>query len=450
MLLPHLKKHDTDIYTLIKGEEKRQKEGLELIPSENYVSLAVSEAVGSVLENKYAEGYPNKRYYTGNEYVDPIETFARDRAKKLFGVPYVNVQPLSGAPANLEIYAALFEKDDVALSQLLSHGGHLSMGQTASFTSKYYHTEFYHLTKDGEVDFDELRELARKLKPKIIWSGGTGYTRIFKWEKYAEIADEVGAYFVADISHIGGLVAGKAHPSPANFAHVIMSTTHKTLRGPRGAMIMVTEKGIKKDPDLPKKIDYAVFPGLQGGPHMNKIAGIAVALKEASTKSFQTYALQIVTNAKMLAHELKEYGFELIGNTSENHMIWINLQNKGIDGWQAHITLEMACIYGNKQTIPYDSKSPFFPSGYRIGTPAVTTRGMKEKEMKKIAAFINRGIEICRKYAVEGILSVDKEIAKAARAKYRSRIVKSKELLALRKEVITFAKKFPVPIEAKK
>jgi len=360
------------------------------------------------------------------------------------------MQPLSGAPANLEIYAALFKPGDVALSQLLSHGGHLSMGQTASYTSKYYHTEFYHLTKEGEVDFKELKELTRKLKPKIIWSGGTGYTKIFKWDKYAEIADEVGAYFVADISHIGGLVAGGAHPSPAPYAHLIMTTTHKTLRGPRGAIIMVTDKGLKKDPDLPKKIDYAVFPGLQGGPHMNKIAGIAVALKEASTKAFQAYSLQIVKNARTLAEELKEYGFDLIGNGSENHMIWINLQNKGIDGWQAHITLEMAAMYGNKQTIPFDPKSPFFPSGYRLGTPAITTRGMEEKEMKKIGEFINRGIEICKKYSVEGILSDDKEIAKAARARYRAKVTKAKELLGLRKEVIAFAKKFPVPIEAKK
>ncbi|HEX7042692.1 MAG TPA: serine hydroxymethyltransferase [Patescibacteria group bacterium] len=449
MTLKYLKVHDSEIYKIIKGEERRQKEGLELIPSENYVSNSVSEAVGSVLENKYAEGYPNKRYYTGNEYVDPLETAARERAKKLFGVPYVNVQPLSGAPANLEIYAALFEDGDVALSQLLSHGGHLSMGQTASYTSKYYHTEFYHLTPEGEVDFDELRKLAKKLKPKIIWSGGTAYTKVFKWEKYAEIADEVGAYFVADISHIGGLVAGGAHPSPAKFAHVIMTTTHKTLRGPRGAMIMVTEKGLKKNPDLPKKIDYAVFPGLQGGPHMNKIAGIAVALKEASTTQFKKYSEQIVKNAGILADELKKNGFDLIGNGSENHMVWINLQNKEIDGWQAHVTLERACIFGNKQTIPYDPKSPFFPSGYRIGTPAVTTRGMKEKEMKKIAEFINRGVKICQELSVKGLLSDDKEIAKKAREKYKSNIQKSKELDKLKKEVVAFAKKFPTPIESK-
>lgn len=443
--MKNLQKNDPQIYKIIKGEEKRQIEGLEMIPSENYVSQSVQEAVGSVLENKYAEGYPKKRYYTGNEYVDPLETLARDRIKKLFGVAHVNVQPYSGSPANLEIYAALWEEGDVALSQLLSHGGHLSMGQQASFTSKYYPTEFYHLTKDGEVDFDELRTLAKKLKPKIIWSGGTGYTRIFKWKKYAEIADEVGAYFVADISHIGGLVAGGAHPSPAPYAHLIMTTTHKTLRGPRGAIIMVTKKGIKKNPELPKKIDYAVFPGHQGGPHMNKIAGIAVAVKEASTASFQKYSQQIVKNSKVLAGEFKKYGFTLVGNGSENHMIWMDLRNKGIEGWHAHIGLEMVHIYGNKQTIPDDPKSPFFPSGYRLGTPAITTRGMKEKEMKKIAGFINRGMEILRKLNVEGMSTDDKEKNKKARENFLKRLEKSKELAKLRGEVIAFSRKFPVP-----
>ncbi len=444
-MMKNLQKEDPQIYKLIQGEEKRQKEGLEMIPSENYVSQAVSEAVGSVLENKYAEGYPKKRYYTGNAYVDPLESLAKERAQNLFGVPYVNVQPLSGAPANLEIYAALFEPGDTALSQLLSHGGHLSMGQEASYTSKYYPTQFYHLTKDGEVDFDELQKLARKLKPKIIWSGGTGYTKIFKWKKYAEIADEVGAYFVADISHIGGVVAGGAHPSPVPYAHVIMTTTHKTLRGPRGAMIMVTQRGIKKNPELPKKIDYAVFPGLQGGPHMNKIAGIAVALKEASTKSFQKYSLQIVNNAKVLAEEFRQSGFTLVGGGSENHMIWIDLRNKDIEGWHAHVTLEMANIYGNKQTIPYDTRSPFYPSGYRLGTPAITTRGMKEREMKKIAGFINEGIEIARKYNVEGIGSENREKDQRARKKFKDTIEKSKEIVALQKKVILFASKFPVP-----
>jgi len=440
-----LKKTDPQIANLILGEKRRQKDGLEMIPSENYVSASVREAVGSIFENKYAEGYPRKRYYTGNEFVDPLEELCIERAKKVFGVAHANVQPYSGSPANLEIYGALCKPGELALSQLLSHGGHLSMGQDASYTSKYYKAEYYHLTKDGEVDFDELHKLAKKLRPKIIWSGGTGYTRIFKWEKYAKIADEVGAYFVADISHIAGLVAGGAHPSPVRYAHVVMTTTHKTLRGPRGAMILVTEKGLKKDPELPKKVDFSVFPGHQGGPHMNKIAGIAVALKEAATPSFRKYTAQIVSNAKALAEALKTYGFSLVGNGSENHMVWIDLRNKDIEGWHAHIGLEMVNIFGNKQTIPYDPKKPYYPSGYRLGTPAITTRGMKEKEMKTIAGFINTGIEILRELNIAGIGSPDKETDQQARKEYKQRLKRSKSLKKLKEEVVQFARKFPVP-----
>lgn len=440
-----IEKTDPEIYKLIKLEEKRQIEGLELIPSENYVSRAVREAVGSVFENKYAEGYPGKRYYTGNIAVDELETICQNRAKKLFDVPYVNVQPYSGSPANLEIFGAVCEPGDIVLSQLLSHGGHLSMGQTASYTSRFYKAEFYHLTKDGEVDFEELSKLAKKFRPKIIWSGGTAYTHIFKWDKYAKIADSVGAYFIADISHIAGLIAGGAHPSPVPYCHIVMTTTHKTLRGPRGALIMVTRKGLKKNPELPKKIDYSIFPGHQGGPHMNKIAGIAVALKEASTDKFKKYAEQIVKNSNILAEEFTRMGYKLIGNGSKNHMVWLNLTNKGIEGWHAHVTLEIANIYGNKQTIPSDPKSPFFPSGYRIGTPAVTTRGMKEAEMKKIAGFINEGIEICRRLNIYDINTNDKVKNKIAREKYFKAAKKDKALLDLKTRVIKFAKKFPVP-----
>lgn len=439
----HIQDEDKDIAALITQEAERQRQGLEMIPSENIVSQAVHEAIASDLENKYAEGYPGARYYTGNEFVDQIETICRDRAKQLFGVPYVNVQPLSGAPANLEIFAALMEQGDVALSQELSDGGHLSMGQRASFTSHYYHAEYYHLNSDGEVNFDELRELARKLKPKIIWSGGTGYTRVFKWEKYAEIADEVGAYFVADISHIGGLVAGGAHPSPVPFAHVIMTTTHKTIRGPRGAMILVTQKGLDKNPELPRKIDYAVFPGHQGGPHMNKIAGIAVALKEAMTPEFKAYSHQIVANARALAERLKEHGFTLVGNGSENHMVWIDVRSKGIAGWEVHTGLEMAYIFGNKQTIPSEPKSPFFPSGYRLGTPTLTTRGMGEAEMRAIADFINDGVEIIRANYVANIASADKEVAAAGRRQFKDKLSKDAGLQTLKAKVIAFASAYP-------
>ena len=435
---------DDEISRLIAGEAQRQRDGLEMIPSENIVSEAVREAVGSVLENKYAEGYPGRRYYTGNEFVDKIETLCQDRAKGLFGVPYVNVQPHSGSPANLEIFAALMEPGDVALSQELSHGGHLSMGQMASFTSRYYQTQYYHLKDDGEIDFDELASLARKVKPKLIWSGGTGYTKVFKWEKYAEIADEVGAYFAADISHIGGLVAGGAHPSPVPYAHVVMTTTHKTIRGPRGALIMVTQKGLDKNPELPKKIDFAVFPGHQGGPHMNKIAGIAVALKEAAAPDFSIYARQVVANAAALADGLKAHGFKLVGNGSENHMVWIDLQNKGIAGWEAHVGLEMAYIFGNKQTIPNEPKSPFFPSGYRLGTPTLTTRGMKEQDMRAIADFINEGIDILRAEYIPDIASKDKETASSAREMYKAALAQNRALHDLKAAVISFASRFSV------
>lgn len=443
--MSNLKKTDPEIANLIKGEQKRQIEGLEMIPSENYVSRAIREAVGSIFENKYAEGYPRKRYYTGNEFVDPLEDLCRERAKKLFGVVHVNVQPYSGSPANLEIYGAICKPGDLILSQLLSHGGHLSMGQEASYTSKYYKAAYYHLTQDGEIDFDELYKLAKKMKPRIIWSGGTAYTRVFKWNKYAKIADEIGAYFVADVSHIAGLIAGGAHPDPAPYAHLIMTTTHKTLRGPRGALIMVTKKGLKKDPDLPKKVDFSVFPGHQGGPHMNKIAGIAVALKEAASKKFKNYAHQIVKNSVSLANELKRYGFKLVGNGSENHMIWIDLRNKGMDGWQAHVTLEKANIFGNKQTIPSDARKPFYPSGYRLGTPAITTRGMKEKDMLVIAKLINEGVEIAKKLGNPDIGHLNKEKDQKARKTYRATLKKNKEIKILKSKVIKFAKKFPVP-----
>lgn len=438
-----LGKTDPEIALQLQREEKRQIEGLEMIPSENYVSSAVRQAVGSVLENKYAEGLPKKRYYTGNEFVDKIEQLCIERAKKLFGAIHVNVQPYSGSPANLEIFGAICQPEDIVLSQLLSHGGHLSMGQKASYTSRYYKAIYYHLTKEGEIDFEELFKIAKKVKPKIIWSGGTAYTRIFQWEKYSQIADKVGAYFVADVSHIAGLIVGGVHPSPLSHAHVIMTTTHKTLRGPRGAMIMVTKKGLEKDKDLPAKIDFSVFPGHQGGPHVNKIAGIAVALKEASTAAFKKYAFQIVANSKTLAEELKKHGFNLIGNGSENHMIWIDLRNKGIDGWQAHVALEKVYIFGNKQTIPFDPRKPYYPSGFRLGTPAITTRGMKEKEMITIAGFINEGVKIAKKYGNPDIGDSDREKDQKARRNFKKALLGSKEIKKLRSKVTSFARKFP-------
>ena len=436
------------VFELIKAEEKRQEETLMLIPSENYASRAVREAMGSVFANKYAEGYPGKRYYQGNGVVDELERLCQERAKNLFRVPYVNVQPLSGAPANLAILKALKEgSNDIQLSQLLEMGGHLSMGQKASITSEYMDAVHYGVTKEGEIDWEELERLAVKHKPRIIWSGGTAYTRIFQWEKYARIADKVGAYFVADISHIGGLVAGGAHPSPVPFAHVIMTTTHKTLRGPRGAMIMVTEKGRNKDQELEKRMDKAVFPGVQGGPHMENVAALAIALEEAGKQEFREYAKQIVKNAAALSFELRDMKYDLIGGGTQNHMIWIDLTNKGIDGWTAAWALEAAGIITNRQTVPGEKKSAYYPSGLRLGTPAVTTRGMKEPEMKQIAKWIDQTLTITHSTLINrypDIGSQDKEKDQEDRKRFKREIKEDKELCMIATEVVKMCRKYPI------
>lgn len=389
-----LKKQDPKIEKLIKLERERQQTSLEMIPSENHSSLAVREALGSLLTDKYAEGYPKKRYYAGLEYYDKIETICQERAKKLFEVPYANVQPYSGSPANQAVCLALLNPGDRIMGMALPMGGHLTHGWKVNFSGKIFNSVQYGVDKKTHLlNYKEIEELARKTKPKLIWVGATAYPRIFDWEKFSQIANSIDAYLAADIAHIAGLIVGGVHPSPAPYCHIITTTTHKTLRGPRGGIIMVTEKGIKKDPELPKKIDKTVFPGLQGGPHMNNIAAIAVCLKEASMPVFKKYARQVVKNAKTLAEELKKYGFKLITGGTDNHLILIDLRNKKISGSQAQLRLEKAGITVNKNTIPFDSKPPFNPSGIRLGTPALTTRGMKEKEMKQIARFINEVIE---------------------------------------------------------
>lgn len=426
---------DKQVADLTKLEEKRQAETLQMIPSENYSSKAVREAMGSVFENKYAEGYPGKRYYQGNSVVDDLERLCQERAKTAFGVPFVNVQPLSGAPANLAILKALKKSnEDIQLSQLLAMGGHLSMGQDASITNEYMKSMHYGMTPQGEIDWEELERLAIKYKPRIIWSGGTGYTKIFKWERYAEIAKRVGAYFVADISHIGGLVAGGAHPSPVPFADVVMTTTHKTLRGPRGAMIMA------KDPEIAKKIDSAVFPGVQGGPHMENIAALAVALEETQRPQFKAYSEQIVKNAQVIAKELLRKDYLLVGGGTENHMIWIDLSNKGLDGWAAAWALEFAGIIANRQTVPNERKSPYYPSGLRLGTPAATTRGMKEPEMKMIARWID---EVVANTKFAGNEDRDKD--QAARKKFKEEMKNEPGLVKIREEVKELCQEFPVP-----
>ncbi len=388
-----LEKKDPQIYNYYQKEKERQETTLEMIPSENHTSPEVREALGSLLTDKYAEGYPGKRYYAGLEYYDKIEDLCRERAKSLFNVPFVNVQPYSGSPANLAVYFAVLDVGDTIMGMHLAHGGHLTHGWKVNFSAKYYNSVQYTVDKNSHLlDYKEMERLVEENKPKLIWVGATAYPRIFNWKRLAEIADAAGAYLAADISHIAGLIVGESHPSPVPYVHIITTTTHKTLRGPRGGMIMVTEKGLKKDPDLSSKIDKAVFPGLQGGPHENSIAAIAVCLKEASDPSFKDYADQIVRNAQTLASELVKKGFDLITGGTDNHLILIDLRNKNILGKEAQLGLEKAGITTNKNAIPFDPNPPFKPSGLRIGTPAITTRGMKEGEMKKIASWIDQVI----------------------------------------------------------
>ncbi|OGY23404.1 MAG: serine hydroxymethyltransferase [Candidatus Woykebacteria bacterium RBG_13_40_15] len=438
----NLVKTDKEIALLIKKEATRQKETIDLIPSENHTSRAVREALGSVLTDKYSEGYPKKRYYQGHKYIDQIEILAEERAKKLFGVPYVNVQPYSGSPANLAVYlATCTPQKDKIMGLSLAFGGHLTHGQPQSSTGQFFKSVLYELDKEGFLDFGAIEKLAQKEKPKIIVCGYTAYPRIIDFKRFGQIADKVGAYLMADISHIAGLIVGRVHQSPVSFAHIITTTTHKTLRGPRGALIMVTEKGLEKNPDLPKKIDSAIIPGLQGGPHDHQTAAIAVALAEASTQEFKNYAAQIVKNAKRLASSLSKAGFDLISGGTDNHLILIDLQNKKANGALAAIALEAAGIVSNKNAVPFDPMPPFYPSGIRIGTPAVTTRGMKEKEMEKIAFWTNEVIEEVKNEK----LPTDKAVRVEFMKDFRARITKNKKLLLIAKEVKNLTAKFPLP-----
>ena len=387
-MISKLHNSDPKIYKFIEQEKKRQQEGLELIPSENYVSKAVLEAMGSILTNKYSEGFPNHRYYGGNPNIDLIELECINRAKKLFHVEHVNVQPYSGSPANFAVYNALLEPGDPITGMNLLDGGHLTHGWKVSATAKFFKSYPYHVKPNGRVDFDELWNIAKEYKPKLIWCGATAYARTIEFEKFSEIADSVNAYLIADISHISGLIVGGVHPSPVPFAHVITTTTHKTLRGPRGAMIMVTKKGIKKDPEIAQKIDKAIFPGLQGGPHNHTTAAIAVALGEAAKPAFKTYAKQIVLNAKTMAAEFTKLGITLVSGGTDNHLMLLDLSKEGSLGAQLEYAMDVAHMTANKNTIPGDLASPYYPSGLRLGTPALTTRGMKEPQMKQIARWI--------------------------------------------------------------
>jgi len=406
-----MKHSDKQVAQLISKEAKRQEEGMELIPSENYASSAVFEALGSVFTNKYSEGYPGRRYYGGQAFVDEIEQLAIDRAKRLFGAEHVNVQPHSGAPANLAVYAAVLKPGDTVLGMDLSHGGHLTHGHPVTLPAKLYRFERYKTESDGSIDYEKLLRQARKTKPKLLLAGFSSYTRRVNFSAFRRIAKEVGAVSMFDMAHVAGLVAGKAYPNPVKYFDIVTTTTHKTLRGPRGGMILCRRP-------FAAAIDKAVFPGLQGGPHENVIAAKAVAFGEALHPEFQTYAKQILANAKTLEREFKKLGYTLVFGGTQSHMLVIDVVSTfGISGKAAELALDAVGITVNKNVIPDDTRSPMDPSGIRLGTPAITTRGMKESEMIRIAAWIDRALRSCEN---------------------------ARELAKIRKDVRALCRKFPV------
>ena len=383
----NLRKEDKEISDLMDKELKRQREGIELIASENFASKAVMEAMGSHLTNKYAEGYPSKRYYGGCEIVDEIEEIARNRAKELFGAEHVNVQPHSGSQANMAVYFTILEPGDTVLGMDLSHGGHLTHGSPVNFSGKLFNFISYGVDSESEkINYDKVRELALKNKPKLIVAGASAYSRVIDFKKFKEICDEVGAYFMVDMAHIAGLVAAGEHPSPVPYADFVTSTTHKTLRGPRGGLILCKEK-------YAKALDKNIFPGMQGGPLMHVIAAKAVCFKEALEPNFKTYMKNVVSNCRILGEELVKYGFKLVSNGTDNHLILVDLTNKNITGKEGENLLDSIGITVNKNTVPNETRSPFITSGIRIGTAAVTTRGFDIEAMKEIASIINDAIE---------------------------------------------------------
>jgi glycine hydroxymethyltransferase len=406
-----LKKSDKEIYAAVYGEEKRQREGLEMIASENYVSPAVLEALGTVLTNKYAEGYPGRRYYGGQEFTDTIEKLAISRAKKLFDAEHVNVQPLSGASANLAAYAAILQPGDTVLGMDLSHGGHLTHGHPVTLSAKVYRFVRYKTEPDGTIDYKKLEALAKKEKPCLILAGFSSYTRQLDYAKFSAIAKKVKAYSMMDMAHIAGLVAGKALPSPIPYFDIVTTTTHKTLRGPRGGVIFCKQA-------LAQAVDKSVFPGLQGGPHMHNIAAKAVTFGEALKPAFRKYAKQILKNAKTLEKELVKRGYKIVFGGTENHMVLVDVfATLNISGKEAEQILDVIGITINKNMLPDDTRSPFDPSGIRVGVPAITTRGMKEREVRMIAGWMDE--------ALRGRSDV-------------------KILQSLRKKVLQLCKRFPV------
>lgn len=426
---------------LLSKEEKRQGETLQMIPSENYASKAVRELLGSVLTNKYSEGYPGRRYYQGNSVIDEIERLAVERAKNLFGVPHANVQPYSGSPANMAAYFALIKPGDPIMGMELPSGGHLTHGHPKiTFAGEYFGSYQFGVKEDGQLDWEQIERLAREHKPKLMLIGTTAYPLTLDWERFGRVADEVGAWLVADISHVAGLIVGGVYPSPVEFAHVITTTTHKTLRGPRGAIIMATDKGLEKDGELGEKLDRAVFPGLQGGPHDNTTAAIAQCLYEASQPEFGEYAKRVTVNAKVLAQSLITNHLSLVGNGTDCHLVLVDLRPLGLSGNVAAEALEVAGIVVNRNSVPGDT-SPFYPSGIRLGTPSLTTRGMKEGEMKQIAEWIKKVIVIVD----SDRLPEDKEEKREFLRGFKERVKKNESLLEIAEEVRELCERFPVP-----
>lgn len=415
-LYENVKKFDVEVYEALMKEADRQEEHIELIASENFVSPAILEAVGSVLTNKYAEGYPAKRYYGGCEFVDIAEQLAIDRAKELFNAEFANVQPHSGSQANFAAYSSIIASGDTVLGMNLSHGGHLTHGSPVNFSGKFFNIVPYGVSKETEtIDYDEVEKLAELHKPKMIIAGASAYPRAIDFARFRAIADKVGAYFVVDMAHIAGLVAAGIHENPVPYADIVTTTTHKTLRGPRGGMILAKEK-------FGKAINSQVFPGMQGGPLMHVIAGKAVALKEALSDDFKKYQRQIVANAKALADGLNARGFRIVSGGTDNHLVLIDVNSKGLTGKDCQAALDKANITTNKNTIPFETLSPFVTSGIRIGSPAVTTRGMKENEMKLIADFIADVFDnISDDNKINGIKSKVKELC-AAFPLYKGRL----------------------------
>ena len=447
MQYSNIQQQDFELYEIIKKEEIRQREGLELIPSENYASQAVLEAMGSILNDKYAEGYPKKRYYGGNQFIDEVESLCQKRALEAYGLNSkewaVNVQPYSGSPANIAVYFALLNFGDTLMSLQLTEGGHLTHGAEANFSGRAYKPVFYPLNPQTQMlDYDVIKKLAHEDKPKIIIAGYTAYPRTIDFRKFAEIAKEIGAFSMADISHISGLVAAGVHPSPFPHMDIVTTTTHKLLRGPRAALVFTKRATLKDGKSISELVDKAVFPGLQGGPHEHTIAGIAIALKESTTSEFKAYATQVIKNAKALADSLLANEIKLVSGGTDNHLLLVDLTpfgpGKGIFVQEA---LEEANITVNKNTIPGEPASPFFPSGVRLGTPAITTRGFKEKEMEQIGQWIAEVIKAVKDYQ----FYPDKEKRTAELEKFRKELKGNVTIKRIKEEVRRLCVNFPVP-----